>query len=125
MGSSSLPPWSPCLSSGCPSSVSSATVSKEPELEVVATALPHPATGLLHPTTELLPTDVATSPTTSRALPICSNRLPPSRAPPTTTVLPETELKTSTELATHRDHNPDATTTIIGPLLVVDSPGQA
>merc|ERR1712037_899896 len=118
MGSSSLPPWSPCLSSGFPSSVSSATVSKEPELEVVATELPRRAT-------ELLPTDVATSPTTSRALPICSNRLPPSRAPPTTTVLPETELKTSTELATHRDHNPDATTTIIGPLLVVYSPGQA
>merc|ERR1712088_553718 len=76
-----------------------ATLSKESELEVVATALPHPATGLLHPTmepphraTEPLPTDVATSPTTSRALQTCSNRLPRSRAPPTTTVLSEKEL---------------------------------
>ena len=134
LSSSSLP-WSLFPSSEFPSSASSATLSKESELEVAATALPHPATELLQPITEPphrdmapLPmvTDVATSPTTSRALQIYSSRLPRFRAPPTTAVLSETELKTSMELATHHDHDccPDATTTTIKLLLVFYSPGQ-
>merc|ERR1711997_1275298 len=102
MGSSSSSslPWSLFPSLEFPSSASSATLSKELELEVAATAPPHPDT-------EPLPmvTDVATSPTTSRALQIYSSRLPRFRAPPTTAVLSETELKTSMELATHHDHD--------------------
>merc|ERR1711997_711807 len=137
MGSSSSSslPWSLFPSLEFPSSASSATLSKELELEVAATALPHPATELLQPITEPphrdtapLPmvTDVATSPTTSRALRICNNRLPRFRAPPTTAVLSETGLKTSTELATHHDHNccPDATMTSVKLLLVFYYPGE-
>ena len=117
--SSSSPPWSPFLFSESPSSVSSEILSKELALEVVAaTTLLHPATGLLQPITELPPqdtaplpmvTDVATLPSTSRASQICSNKLPTSRARPTTAVLSETQLKTSTGSATHRDPNDEAT----------------
>merc|ERR1719412_2719515 len=53
--------------------------------------------------------DVATLPSTSRASQICSNKLPTSRARPTTAVLSETQLKTSTGSATHRDPNDEAT----------------